>query len=287
MKTHNISRKLHPENLRKLTKPVALCISALFIISMLSALALTPVQARIGTPASYTYRWYQRATPTPTPTPTPTSIPSTTSNLTPFPTGWEAPSIGGTSSGWSVGLSGVTNVVLDNSVLYNGQPTIRISPTGSSIDPDRENDGPWITVHPGDHLVFTGWIKTSASSIGDTYIYHGCAMGLDFYGAKGRITGCSSPTGKTNPSSSSGPWPSDNGGTFVSWGKGWTQVRMDFVVQSQYPADYLGSGFGTNFAYSPGTKVTPTALIPFFSVMDSSGEQGVAWFAGAVLYINP
>ena len=286
MKTHNISRKLHPENLRKLTKPVALCISALFIISMLSALALTPVQARIGTPGSYTYRWYQRATPTPTPTPTPTSIPSTTSNLTPFPTGWEAPSIGGTSSAWSVGLSGVTNVVLDNSVLYNGQPTIRIDPTGSSTDPDRENDGPWITVHPGDHLVFSGWVKTQASTIGDTYMYHGICLGVDFYGANGRICGVSSPTGQ--PWTPSGGYPSDNGAEFVSWGHtSWVQIKIDFTVASQYPADTFGSGFGTNFAYSVGQMVAPVALIPYFWCMNSSGDTASAWFAGAVLYINP
>ena len=228
-------------------------------------------------------------TPSPSPTPTPTASPTPTptpSNLTPFPTGWETPSIGGTSSAWSVGLSGVTNVVLDNSVLYNGQPTIRIDPTGSSTDPDRENDGPWITVHPGDHLVFSGWVKTQASTIGDTYMYHGICLGVDFYGANGRICGVSSPTGQ--PWTPSGGYPSDNGAEFVSWGHtSWVQIKIDFTVASQYPADTFGSGFGTNFAYSVGQMVAPVALIPYFWCMNSSGDTASAWFAGAVLYINP
>jgi hypothetical protein len=45
MKTHNLKKTQHSINLRKLTKPAALCISALFIISILSAFSLTAVQA--------------------------------------------------------------------------------------------------------------------------------------------------------------------------------------------------------------------------------------------------
>ena len=50
MNTYNIANTLHSLNLRKLSKPIAICITALFIVSTLSALSLmTPVQAE--TPA--------------------------------------------------------------------------------------------------------------------------------------------------------------------------------------------------------------------------------------------
>src|SRR5665648_315814 len=45
MKTHNLKKTQHSINLRKLIKPAALCISALFIISILSVFSLTAVQA--------------------------------------------------------------------------------------------------------------------------------------------------------------------------------------------------------------------------------------------------
>ena len=111
-------------------------------------------------------------------------------------------------------------------------------------------------------------------------------MGLDFYGANGRICGCASPTGQVW--TVSGGYPSDNSGTFVNWGHtNWVQVKQDFIVQSQYPGDGLGAYFGMPHSYDVGEMATPVAIIPFFWCMDSSGEQGVAWFAGAVLYINP
>jgi hypothetical protein len=62
MKTHNLGKTFNPINLRKLAKPVALCISILFIISMLPALSSNTIQARtiLG--------HHQQPTPTPTPT---------------------------------------------------------------------------------------------------------------------------------------------------------------------------------------------------------------------------
>jgi hypothetical protein len=209
--------------------------------------------------------------PLPSPTATPTPTPTPTSNLTPFPTGWQ------------VAVSGRENDVLDYSVLYNGAPSIRIDPVGSTTNYARESDGPWLSVKAGDHIVFKCWIKTSTSSIGDPITYHGGRIGIDFY-ANGRITGTNAPTGGVwTPSEG---YPSDNAGTTVTWGTStWTQVTMDFIVQSQYPADGGYAGWGTQ--YSAGQMVTPTAIIPWLQVFADSNDIAVGWFAGTVLQINP
>jgi hypothetical protein len=219
-----------------------------------------------------------RATSTPTPTPTATSTPNP-NNRTPFPIAWEAPNIGGTSSGISVGnsYSDDSNLVLDYNNLYNGNPSIRISPTGSTANYGRECDGPWFAIKPGDHIVFTAWMKTTASSNGDKTPWSGIRIGIDFYAANGDITGTQSPDGSVwTPS---GGWPA--GQTFVNWGTGtWTQIRMDFIVQSQYPGGQSG------YNYSPGQMVTPTCIIPWVQVCTNT-DQGQGWFADTQLYINP
>ncbi len=55
MKTNKFIKTLGYINLRKLAKPAALCFSALFIMSMLSFLAATTVQAETVTPTLYTF----------------------------------------------------------------------------------------------------------------------------------------------------------------------------------------------------------------------------------------
>lgn len=207
---------------------------------------------------------------------TPTSNPN---NLTPFPTAWEDPSIGGISSGHSIGNQylGDSNLVLDSSTLYNGNPTIKVGTVGSSRNYARECDGPWFSIKPGDHIVFTAWMKTTASSFGDTTPWSGIRIGIDFYGPKGNIAGTQSPDGSVwTPWSG---WPA--GQTFVNWGTGtWTKITMDFIVQSQYPAGQYG------YAYPAGQMVTPTNIIPWIQVC-TNYDQGQAWFADTQLYINP
>ena len=48
MKTNNLGNILHSINFRKLAKPAALCIIAIFVISMLSVFASSGVQAAIN-----------------------------------------------------------------------------------------------------------------------------------------------------------------------------------------------------------------------------------------------
>ena len=54
MNIHNIRNTLHSINIRKLAKPTAICLTAVFILSMISVLSTTPVQAATTTPALHT-----------------------------------------------------------------------------------------------------------------------------------------------------------------------------------------------------------------------------------------
>jgi hypothetical protein len=222
-----------------------------------------------------------KPTPTLTPTPTPTSTPSA-NNLVSIPRAWSSPTIGGTAS-TSNSIGGVANVILDNNVLHNGNPSIRLDPVGSTPNYAREVDAPWLNIKPGDHIVFSCWIKTSASSYGDTNPYSGARIAIDFY-ANGYITAWQS-LGQCI-------WDSKGGDigaiqTYVNWNKDWTLIVMDFVIPATVPANGAYVGWGTQ--YSAGQKVVPTAIIPWMQVWSSTygaTDSGKAWFADAQLTIN-
>jgi len=223
------------------------------------------------------------STPTPTTTPTPTSTPATSSNnLVPIPEAWSSPTIGGISCGKSIGND--ANIIFDTGVLHNGNPSIRLDPVGATSNYGREINGPALAVKPGDHIVFSCWIKTSASSYGDTNPYSGARIAIDFY-ANGYITAWQS-LGQCVWDSSG----KDIGAktTYVNWNKDWTLIVMDFVIPATVPANGAYAGWGTQ--YSAGQKVVPTAIIPWMQVWSSTygaTDSGKAWFADATLYINP
>ncbi len=189
-------------------------------------------------------------------------------NFAPFPNAWST-----AYSGMSLAVGGVANVVIDNNVIYSGSPSIRIDPVGTTVNRDRECDGPRLTVHPGDHLIFKIYAKTSAIPSGETD--RGIRIGIDFYNTK-RIIGSNSPDGQTwTPQDG---WPNNEDLNFVSWGtSNWTVIVMDFIVANQYPADNWSG-------YTVGTMVTPTSIIPWVQVC-SSTDSGQAWFAASELYI--
>jgi len=218
--------------------------------------------------------------PTATPTPTPTATPTSTPNLVPLPSAWESPQIDGTSAAWAVG--GVANDVLDYSVTYSGSPSIRIDPVGSTGNNARECDGPWIPIQPGEHIVFSCWIKTSASSFGDTNPYSGGRIGIDFY-ANGVITATASPDG--TPITPSGGSPANQNLNYVHWGTStWTQITMSFTVAATYAAC---PSYGS--PYSSGQKVVPSGIIPWMQVWSSTygaSDSGKAWFANPTLTIT-
>ncbi len=211
-----------------------------------------------------------------------TVIEPPSSNLAPSPSGWST-----LTNGMHLAIGGVSNDVLDYNVQYNGNPTIRQDPVGSTNNYHREVDGPYIKVNPGDRIVFSVWIKTSASSFGDKSDFSGARFGIDFYGAQGAITGTASPDGSAMWTPWGG-WAETTELNYVHWGTStWTQKVMSFTVASGYPAY---PGYAGNWNYASGQWVTPIAIIPCMQVWSSTygaADNGQAWFANPELTINP
>ena len=194
------------------------------------------------------------ASPSAPTTPTPPA-----GNLVPIPTGW-----------W-IDRNGQT---LDYSVTYNGMPSIRLDKTTSGNNPGRECNSITVSVHPGDRLVFSCWMKTTASGYGDTNPYAGARIGMDFYDNQ-RIAALQSPT-----------WPNTDQGVlanYVKWGtNGWVQRTIEITIPTSMPADgYLG--------HPAGGSYTPTNIILWMQVWSSTygtTDTGKAWFANPTLYIT-
>jgi hypothetical protein len=174
---------------------------------------------------------------------------------------------------------------LDYSVEYrSGTPSIRSDPPGAGCtNYARECDSQWIAVSPGDHIVFSCWIKTSASTLGENNnndgLYNGAIIGMDFY-ADARITATNQQNGAV-PQYVDGSFvfPPLSGDAIVFWNTGvWTQVTIDFTVGSSYPSD------GSN--YQAGQMVVPSGIILWLGV-GQVDDGGQAWFADPSLYVTP
>ena len=245
-------------------------------------------------------------TPTPSPTPTPTSSPSPTPNPSPTPTASPTPTptpfpihISMMSSGtilpslpnptnlapipsaWYLTYgSGPQIIHLDNTVVHNGKPSIRLDQhTSADVNVDRECDSIWLAVKPGDHIVFSCWMKTTSSGLGDTNPFSGARIGIDFYDSK-RITGVQSD-------GQHGYFPNEDdqaiANNYVNWGTSvWTKRTIDFVVPNTMGSD--------GYYYSINQQRTPTGMIVWMQVWSStygSTDSGQAWFSNATVYINP
>jgi hypothetical protein len=198
-------------------------------------------------------------------------------NLCSVPNGWTS-----SYNGMRLSINGASNIVLDSSITHNGHSSVRIDPVGATDNYAREADGAPHNISPGDHIVFSCWIKTSSSTLGDISNQAGGRIGIDFYGPNGLVTGTASPDGQVwTPSNG---YPSITYLNYVVWGTStWTKITMDFAVASTYPAAEGGN-------YQSGQMVTPTAIIPWlqvWSIVNGASDGGSAWFADSELYINP
>lgn len=195
-------------------------------------------------------------TPTSTPTPTPTTTPYPTTqysgnNLAAIPSGWDLSGNGLPQSEWFAHI--------DYSVLGpSGNPSIRLDPDQAGTERDIFPVDYWQTVKPGDHIIFSIWIKTSSSSLGlNGDSSYGGRIGIDFYDpVNGDQYGINRQYSV----------PLTRAGSFVPWGTStWTQFTYDVTV----PA---------------GSHIN--GMIPWIQVLQIN-DQGQAWFADAQLYINP
>jgi hypothetical protein len=229
---------IHSINLRKLKKPAALCLSAFFIISILSVLPLTSAYSPNLAPIN-DGKWHTDAT-------------------------WQQ-------------CPG-SNVYYDKTTTHNGAPTWRVQP-GNNYGPDHRG----ITVHPGQHIVMTCWVKTTGTTpITNT----GARIGLDYYTANGakRINGMASP--QEAAAGIGYPFKSINEDAYyVHWGKTtWTQLRWDFIVPSTAKADGWVSG-GVPY----GQYATPDTIVPWCQIFGQNGYSSTytSWFSDFQFYINP
>jgi hypothetical protein len=157
-------------------------------------------------------------------------------------------------------------IKLDYAVTYNGQPTIRLDRhTSADMNNARECNTNGIRIQPGDRIVFKCWMKTTKSGFGDTNLYSGARIGIDFYGSGRCLGAVQSPT-----------YPDTHLGVrqnYVNWGTSqWTERTIQFTVPKT-----IGG-------------ITPTAMILWMQVWSStygSTDPGQAWFANPQLYKNP
>ena len=72
---------------------------------------------------------------------------------------------------------------LDYDFTRGGSPSITIGPHVDGVDgnAERECDGTWYSVKPGDRIVAKVWIWVGNSADGDTSPYSGGRLGMDLY----------------------------------------------------------------------------------------------------------
>jgi hypothetical protein len=165
---------------------------------------------------------------------------------------------------------------LDNSVLHNGDPSIRVGP--DYVRGTREVDGAWLNVKPGDHIVFSCWIKTAAFKSSDSYA--GARIGLDFYLSSSQGTGIATIDSAGHQAGHPNDAENVAGTCRVSWGSDWTLVTWDIYVPTTYY-----SYVTTNGVHSC-TPVQISSVVAWFDVREVT-DNAYAWFADPTFYINP
>src|SRR5208283_693957 len=146
----------------------------------------------------------------------------TGTNLTPIPTGWQT-----SSNGMIYAVGGSSWDTFDASNPYGGVESVKISPPYGASS---ECDGSFLTISPGEHIVFICWMKTTSSTIGDNgNPQAGVRIGIDMYGNTGRITGIATTSGGVDYTPENG-W-TDGSSCYVEWNTPtWTEIIMDFTV---------------------------------------------------------
>jgi hypothetical protein len=243
----------------------------------------------------------QNSVPTPqrssTPTITPTSIPTTTpssTNLEPL-------------SAFYADMNGAASsyASLDNSVLHNGNPSIKVGP--DYVRWTREVDGAWIRIRPGDHIVMSVWVKTD-SCPSSTDPQGGACFGWDFettassaaFGSLAIVDISSNGTQAGHPTGLERGWGvgtygySFNGAAGLSqvngnvvrvpWGTDWTLIQWDFIVPSTY-YNYVTTDASFPNAM-PSLPVQIDTMVPWFEGRNLY-DTAYAYFSEPELFINP
>lgn len=177
------------------------------------------------------------------------------------------------------------NVHDDNAVYHTlGQKSIRIEKhTVADTNYARECDGAWLSVVPGDHIVYGVWIKTAAFESEDAF--PGARLGFDYYIDSSEGFGRAFYTGTGGSAASD--WPSHpndddqiSGEQRVAWGSDWTYVEWDVIV----PATLCGYVYTDSL--KPCTPIQISSVVMWFDAR-AVDDDASAWFADPVCYVNP
>ena len=156
-------------------------------------------------------------------------------------------------------------------MAYDAYPYVGLWGYGS-----REIDSAWTPIHPGDTVVFSAWIWTDASTIGDSEYGHSANIGIDAYGSVGRITQINNKDGIGTPTYSNGVF--DYTWVHVPWGSGaWVHVSETWIVPNTLQTDGASA-----YSNSAGYTVVPCAIIAWIG----SGAPDHAPIEGAAIYVR-
>lgn len=178
---------------------------------------------------------------------------------------------------------------LDYGTLHNGDVSIRTGP--DYVRGTREVDGAWLNVKPGDHIVFSAWIKTATYTSNSQY--SGAEIGLDFYIHSNLGYGIATvdtaghQAGHPQNAEIEQDYSSFTGGiTYVHWGQDWTQITWDLTVPTTYYNYVTISSNSLPFAPYSCSSVQIDSVVPWFEGRDVSANAN-CWFADPVFLINP
>ena len=232
---------------------------AMSIYALCKTSLSTPTQAPTATPTP-------TPTATPKPTPSPTNTPQSSINFEPLSAFYSDANHYGYAS-------------VDSSTLHNGDPSIRVGP--DYVRGTREVDGAWISVKPGDHIVFSCWIKTAAFSTSDPYA--GARIGMDFYVQSSQGLGIATIDAQGHQAGHPNDVENVAGVCRVPWGNGWTLVTWDVYVPTTY-FTYVTTGTAGNPCSCNSVQIS--SMVGWFSVGGVT-DNAYAWFADSSLYVNP
>jgi hypothetical protein len=203
-------------------------------------------------------------------------------NLSPIPNGWDKT---------YTGQRGLNSPPNENEVLYgayapDGATCLKVLAyihdpyfQGTYHSLDREINGQWRAINPGDTVVFSADIWTGASTIGDSSSYNGGLLFVDAYGSGGRGCQINNKGGVGTPVRAGGVYDYQNDA--VPWGSGaWVHKTFSWVV----PYILSGDNFGD---YPLDEQFTPTGFIPILnsSSSDPPHEGAAVYYKNIELYI--
>jgi len=175
----------------------------------------------------------------------------------------------------------VTQNGKSNCVSFVNNPPAEQKYSSSAIN---ELDGTIYPVNIGDHIVFSCWLMTTASSHGDTNPLDGIMIGGAFYDSHYQgICETGSTSGQSDYYFADGHDTS----VVVPWGTStWTLITVDFIVPSTIAADGYQGGF-----YA-GQQVVPAYFAPQITVLGTTynlgiNEAGTAYAWNPIFYLNP